>query len=83
MESSYRMAIPVWPSSLVHLSGRDERVHSSGHAIQPDLLGIVGTTGPRILISVHTKDPGYFLAQLAGRARGLKCRYLSAARRCL
>ena len=70
-------------SSLIHLSGGDGGVQPSGHASQLDLLDIVGTTGPRILIPVHTKNPGCFLVQLAGRARGLKCRYLSSARRCL
>lgn len=77
------MVIPILPSSLACLSYGDEGLHSSGYASGVDLLEIVRTTGPGILISVHTKDPGYFLLQLAGRARGLKCRHLISARRFL
>ncbi len=47
---------------------RDERLHSSGHASGPDLLGIIRDIGPRVLIPIHTEHPEYFAESLAGDA---------------
>ena len=44
--------------------GGDEGLHSSGHASGPDLLEIVRTIAPRILITVHTEKPEYFVSSL-------------------
>ncbi len=46
--------------------GGDEGLHSSGHASGPDLLEIVRTVSPRILITVHTEKPEYFVSALRG-----------------
>ncbi|HUW95173.1 MAG TPA: MBL fold metallo-hydrolase RNA specificity domain-containing protein [Anaerolineae bacterium] len=47
--------------------GGDEGLHSSGHASGPDLLEIVRTVSPRILITVHTEKPQYFVSALRGK----------------
>lgn len=60
------MVIPILPSTLAHLSRGDEGLHSSGHAIGPDVLEIVRTLRPRILIPIHTDGPAYFVSNLAG-----------------
>jgi ribonuclease J len=44
----------------------NEGLHSSGHASGPDLLEIIRTVSPRILIPVHTEEPEYFLTSLRG-----------------
>ncbi len=60
------MVIPILPSSLACLSYGDEGLHSSGHASGADLLEIVRTARPRILIPIHTDGPAYFVSNLAG-----------------
>jgi len=44
----------------------EEGLHASGHATGPDLLRMIREIAPRILIPVHTLDPGYFAAHLEG-----------------
>jgi len=46
--------------------GGEEGLHASGHASGPDLLRIVRGIRPRVLIPIHTLDPGYFAAHLEG-----------------
>lgn len=38
--------------------------HSSGHAGGEDLLKLIRRINPKILIPVHTEDPGYFVKNL-------------------
>ena len=52
--------------------GGDQRFHSSGHASGPDLLEIVRTIGPRILVPIHTEDAQYFVTNL--RSEGIDVR---------
>jgi len=40
--------------------------HSSGHACGEDLLDLIRRINPRILIPIHTEDPGYFVDNLRG-----------------
>mgnify|MGYP001059474237 CR=1 FL=1 len=40
--------------------------HSSGHACGEDLLDLVRRINPKILIPIHTEDPGYFVNNLKG-----------------
>ena len=40
--------------------------HSSGHACGEDLLDLVRRINPKVLIPVHTEDPGYFVEHLNG-----------------
>jgi ribonuclease J len=44
----------------------DDGLHASGHASGPDLLEIIRTIRPRILIPIHTLDAEYFVTNLAG-----------------
>lgn len=46
--------------------GGEEGLHASGHASGPDLLKLVRGIRPRVLIPIHTLDPGYFAAHLEG-----------------
>jgi ribonuclease J len=46
--------------------GGDEGLHSSGHASGPDLLEMVRTVSPPILITIHTEKPQYFVSALRG-----------------
>jgi ribonuclease J len=46
--------------------GSDEGLHSSGHASGSDLLEFVRVVNPRILITVHTEKPDYFVDSLRG-----------------
>jgi ribonuclease J len=46
--------------------GREEDLHASGHASGPDLLKVIRGIRPRILIPIHTLNPGYFAAYLEG-----------------
>lgn len=46
--------------------GGDEGFHSSGHASGPDLLDFVRMVNPRILVTVHTEQPDYFVDGLRG-----------------
>ena len=46
--------------------GGEEGLHASGHASGPDLLRIVRGIKPKVLIPIHTLDPGYFAAHLEG-----------------
>ena len=41
-------------------------LHASGHASGPELLELIKQIRPRILIPVHTQDPGYFVRGLEG-----------------
>jgi ribonuclease J len=43
----------------------EEGLHASGHASGPDLLEIIRTIRPRILIPIHTVDAEYFVTSLA------------------
>jgi ribonuclease J len=43
----------------------EEGLHASGHASGPDLLEIIRTIRPRILIPIHTLDAEYFVTSLA------------------
>jgi ribonuclease J len=52
--------------------GDDEGLHSSGHASGPDLLEIVRTVNPRVLITVHTERPDYFVEGLRGEAMDVR-----------
>lgn len=46
----------------------DERgLHASGHASGAELLSLIETIAPQILIPIHTLDPGYFRHHLQGR----------------
>jgi ribonuclease J len=47
--------------------GGDEGLHSSGHASGPDLLEFVRTVSPRILVTVHTEQPDFFVDGLRGQ----------------
>jgi mRNA degradation ribonuclease J1/J2 len=47
--------------------GGDEGLHSSGHASGPDLLEIVRTVSPPILITVYTEKAQYFVLALSGK----------------
>jgi ribonuclease J len=49
-------------------NGGDEGLHSSGHASGPDLLEVVRVINPRVLITVHTERPDYFVDNLRGQA---------------
>ncbi len=40
--------------------------HSSGHACGADLLDLIRRINPKILIPIHTEDPGYFIDNLRG-----------------
>ncbi len=40
--------------------------HSSGHACGEDLLELIRRIDPKILIPIHTEDPGYFVENLRG-----------------
>ncbi|MFA4836662.1 MAG: MBL fold metallo-hydrolase RNA specificity domain-containing protein [Dehalococcoidia bacterium] len=40
--------------------------HSSGHACGTDLLDLIRRINPKILIPIHTEDPGYFVQNLKG-----------------
>ncbi len=40
--------------------------HSSGHACGEDLLDMIRRINPKILIPIHTEDPGYFIENLRG-----------------
>ena len=44
----------------------DEGLHASGHASGPDLLEIIRSIRPRVLIPIHTLDSNYFVTNLAG-----------------
>jgi len=46
--------------------GGEDGLHASGHASGPDLLRIVRGIKPKVLIPIHTLDPGYFAAHLEG-----------------
>lgn len=46
--------------------GSDEKLHASGHASGPELLEMVRTISPRILIPIHTEQPEYFWQNLRG-----------------
>ncbi len=46
--------------------GGDEGFHSSGHASGTDLLEMVRTIAPRVLIPIHTEKPEYFVSNLRG-----------------
>ena len=52
--------------------GGDRGFHSSGHASGPDLLEIVRTIGPRILVPIHTEHAQYFVTNL--RSEGIDVR---------
>ncbi len=41
-------------------------LHASGHASGPELLDLIRNIAPRILIPIHTEDPGYFADNLEG-----------------
>ena len=41
--------------------------HSSGHASAPDLLEIIGTINPRIVIPIHTEHPELFQAKIGAQ----------------
>ncbi len=43
-----------------------EGLHASGHASGPDLLRMVRSIGPRILVPVHTLTPQFYAERLAG-----------------
>jgi mRNA degradation ribonuclease J1/J2 len=47
--------------------GGDEGLHSSGHASRPDLLEIVRSVSPTILITVYTEKPHYSVTALRGK----------------
>lgn len=40
--------------------------HSSGHACGQDLLDLVTRINPKILIPIHTEEPGFFIEHLRG-----------------
>lgn len=45
----------------------DERgLHASGHACGTDLLNIARQISPRILLPVHSEDPGFYFKHLSG-----------------
>ena len=48
------------------IRGGDEGFHPSGHASGPDLLEIIRTIRPHILIPIHTLGAEYFVANLPG-----------------
>lgn len=41
-------------------------LHASGHASPDELLRLIREVAPQTLIPVHTENPGYFRAELAG-----------------
>jgi ribonuclease J len=43
------------------LRERIDRSHVSGHASRPELKELIGKLAPKVLIPVHTNDPGAFL----------------------
>lgn len=47
-------------------AGVGEGLHSSGHASGPELITMVKEISPRIVVPVHTEDPGYFVRHLEG-----------------
>ena len=40
--------------------------HASGHANGPELLQIVKTVRPKVLIAIHTEQPRWWIEELAG-----------------
>jgi ribonuclease J len=44
----------------------EKGLHASGHACGPDLLGIVNSIKPKILIPVHSEKPEYYVEKLKG-----------------
>jgi ribonuclease J len=47
--------------------GGEGGLHASGHASGPDLLKVIHRIKPRVLIPIHTLNPGYFVAHLQGQ----------------
>ena len=41
-------------------------LHASGHATGPDLLDVVRTISPRVLVPIHTEHPEFYVQNLRG-----------------
>ena len=44
----------------------EQGLHASGHAGGPELLEIIRHIQPKVLVPIHTQDPGYFVRSLEG-----------------
>ena len=60
------LGLPQLKDGKWQISDTEQGFHASGHASGPELLEIIRHIKPKMLIPIHTENPGYFVNNLAG-----------------
>ncbi len=56
-----------WVNHFEMTFASERGLHASGHASVPELLSLIERISPRVLVPIHTENPGYFADNLQGK----------------